>query len=117
MSAAAAWPACCDQAIFQALCTAGSVNVDTTHSSYSCSPDLTTVTRLRLCPLYLPSVMQVQERQRQLELDAAEEAKVAAECRRLAEQQAAERAAEAQKKGGGGGGMVRRPERLSCPSM
>jgi hypothetical protein len=32
---------------------------------------------------------------------------VAAECRRLAEQQAAERAAEAQKKGGGGGGMVR----------
>lgn len=60
---------------------------------------------------------QVQERQRQLELDAAEEAKVAAECRRLAEQQAAERAAEAQKKGGGGGGVVRHSECPLCSVM
>ena len=35
---------------------------------------------------------------------------MAAECRRLSEQQAAERAAEAQKKGGGGGGMVCYPK-------
>jgi hypothetical protein len=53
-----------------------------------------------------PPRLQIQERQRQLELDAAEEAKVAAECARLAAQQAAERAAEAAKSGGAAGGMV-----------
>lgn len=52
--------------------------------------------------------VQIQERQRQMEQDAAEEAKIAAECKRMADQQAGERAAEAERVNAATGGMVRR---------
>lgn len=50
--------------------------------------------------------MQIQERQQRLKEDAEEEAKIAAECKRLADQQAAERAAEAERAAAATGGLV-----------